>query len=94
MPDANLSDRRWTAERQLAFLDMLVKSRSVSKAARAAGMSRESAYRLRRRPAGALLGAAWDRIMLGHRFERPLPRAAEGKGRLGNGASLSNLSMS
>ena len=36
----------WTPERQLRFLDVLGRTRSVTKAARAAGMSRESAYRL------------------------------------------------
>lgn len=57
--------RRWTGERQLVFLDTLACTRSVTRAAARAGMSRESAYRLRRRPAGALFAAAWDRVMLG-----------------------------
>jgi hypothetical protein len=47
----------WTAERQIGFLAALECSRSVSKAAKAVGMSRESAYRLRDRPAGALFAA-------------------------------------
>ena len=50
----------WTAARQLAFLDTLVRTRSASEAARAAGMSRESAYRLRGRRDGALFAAIWD----------------------------------
>ena len=50
----------WTAERQLAFLAALTRTRSVTMAARAVGMSRESAYRLRGRPTGALFAAAWD----------------------------------
>jgi hypothetical protein len=50
----------WTAERQLRFLDALAGTRSVSKAAAAAGMSRESAYRLRERRDGALFAALWD----------------------------------
>jgi hypothetical protein len=49
----------WTAERQLTFLDMLWQTRSITKAARAAGMSRESAYRLRAR--AELFTALWDR---------------------------------
>ena len=50
----------WTAERQLRFLDALTRTRSVTEAAAAAGMSRESAYRLRARAEGALFGALWD----------------------------------
>jgi hypothetical protein len=53
----------WTAERQLRFLDALVHTRSVSRAAAAAGMSRESAYKLRDRREGALFGALWDRAL-------------------------------
>ena len=64
----------WTAERQLAFLRALARTRSVSRAAAAAGMSRESAYRLRTRPAGALF-AAWDRT-LAQRSQMALPRAS------------------
>ena len=47
----------WTPERQLAFLGALSVSRSVTRSAAAAGMSRESAYRLRDRPDGALFAA-------------------------------------
>lgn len=50
----------WTAERQLRFLDNLTETRSVSRAAAAAGMSRESAYRLRERRGGALFAALWN----------------------------------
>jgi len=53
----------WTAERQLRFLDALARTRSVVKAAAFAGMSRESAYRLRERKDGALFAALWDRIL-------------------------------
>ena len=53
----------WTAERQLQFLDALARTRSVSEAAESAGKSRESAYRLRERPDGALFAALWDRIL-------------------------------
>jgi molybdenum-dependent DNA-binding transcriptional regulator ModE len=56
----------WTPERQLRFLDALARSRSVTQAARAAGMTRESAYRLRKRRDGALFAAAWDRAMESH----------------------------
>jgi len=53
----------WTAERQLRFLDALAGSRSVSKAAAAAGMSRESAYRLRERRGAELFAALSDRAL-------------------------------
>lgn len=53
----------WTPERQLRFLDALTRTRSITKAAAAAGMSRESAYRLRARPEGTLFGALWDRAL-------------------------------
>ena len=51
----------WTPERQLRFLDALARTRSVTRAAAAAGISRESAYRLRDRREGALFAALWDR---------------------------------
>ena len=53
----------WTAARQLLFLEVLARTRSVSAAARSVRMSREGAYRLRRRPDAALFRAAWDRAM-------------------------------
>jgi hypothetical protein len=53
----------WTAERQLRFLDALAATRSITRAAAAAGMSRESAYRLRDRREGALFAAIWDRAL-------------------------------
>lgn len=52
----------WTAERQLHFLDVLIQTRSVTSAAAAAGMSRESAYRLRNRSEG-LFALLWDRAL-------------------------------
>jgi hypothetical protein len=53
----------WTAQRQLGFLASLSDTKSVTAAASSVSMSRESAYRLRARPHGALLAALWDRIM-------------------------------
>lgn len=58
----------WTPARQLRFLDALARTRSVTRAAAAAGMSRESAYRLRSRPSSGLFAAAWDRALLGHKL--------------------------
>ena len=53
----------WTAERQLRFLDVLARTGSVTRAAAAAGMSRESAYRLRNRASAVSFAAAWDRLL-------------------------------
>jgi hypothetical protein len=53
----------WTAERQLRFVDALASTRSIARAAAVAGMSRESAYRLRERRDGLLFGALWDRVL-------------------------------
>ena len=52
----------WTAERQVAFIAALARTGCIGKAARAAGMSRESAYRLRRRKGAESFAAAWDSI--------------------------------
>lgn len=53
-------DDGWTAERQRAFLERLAESGSVSEAARSVGMSRESAYALRRRGDARAFVQAWD----------------------------------
>lgn len=50
----------WVPERQAAFIGFLAQTRSVLAAARAVGMGRESAYRLRKRPGAAGFAAAWD----------------------------------
>src|SRR5690348_13303969 len=62
---ARPSTRRdgWTPVRQLRFLDTLARTRSVTRAAAAAGLSRKSAYRLRDRSEGALFAALWDRLI-------------------------------
>ncbi|MEL6708441.1 MAG: hypothetical protein AAFP79_09160 [Pseudomonadota bacterium] len=56
-----LTTRRdgWTAEKQRGFLQMLAATQSVSVAAKAVGMSRQSAYKLRARLDDAPFGAAW-----------------------------------
>jgi len=59
----NIRRDGWTPERQLRFLDALASTRSIAKAAACAGMSRESAYRLRERRDGALFALLWDRIL-------------------------------
>jgi hypothetical protein len=80
----------WTGVRQLVFLQALAGTRKVSAAAAAAGMSRESAYRLRRRPEGALLALLWDRTLA-----QPTPQArlaAAAKSHIEEGALLRHLS--
>jgi hypothetical protein len=72
----------WTAERQLRFLGALASTRSVTKAARAAGMSRESAYRLRKRKEGGLFAAAWDRALEGHKLAGVSSRRCGPTGRI------------
>lgn len=53
----------WTPARQAAFIGMLYETRSVVAAAKAVGMGRESAYRLRKREGAAGFAAAWDAAM-------------------------------
>ncbi len=53
-------DDGWTAERQRAFLEVLAACGSVAQAARSVGMSRESAYALRRRADARAFVQAWD----------------------------------
>jgi hypothetical protein len=54
----------WTAERQRRFCEILSHSGRVDHAVRAVGMSRESAYGLRRRAAGRAFALAWDAALL------------------------------
>ena len=50
----------WTPARQAVFIGKLFETRNVCAAARAVGMGRESAYRLRKRSGAAGFAAAWD----------------------------------
>ena len=54
----------WTEEKQRRFIEMLADTGLVSHAAKAVGMSRESANRLRRSPHGAAFARAWDAARL------------------------------
>lgn len=54
----------WTAERQAEFLAHLALTGLVGRAAKAVGMTRETAYRLRRRERAESFAAAWDTIVL------------------------------
>jgi hypothetical protein len=50
----------WTEEKQRRFIETLADTGLVNVAARAVGMSRETAYRLRRSAHGAAFARAWD----------------------------------
>ncbi|WP_335657792.1 hypothetical protein [Parasphingorhabdus sp.] len=53
----------WTPLRQAEFLGYLAETRGVKQAAARVGKSRESAYRLRRKPGAESFVAAWDSIL-------------------------------
>jgi len=57
---------RWTPDRQRLFLAALLSAGGGTRAARAAGMSRSSANRLRRRLAGTPFDRNWDRALALH----------------------------
>lgn len=59
---AALRTRRdgWTAARQRVFIGALAETGSVSDAARSAGVTPRSAYRLRSHPQAKTFAAAWD----------------------------------
>jgi hypothetical protein len=50
----------WTEEKQRRFIETLADTGLVNVAARAVGMTRETAYRLRRAAHGAAFARAWD----------------------------------
>jgi hypothetical protein len=52
----------WTVERQGRFIGLLAQTGSVAEAAREVGMSRESAWRLRRRAGAESFAHAWDMV--------------------------------
>lgn len=53
----------WSVERQCAFLGHLYLTGCVTSAARAVGMGRESAHRLRRREGAEGFSHAWDVVL-------------------------------
>ena len=75
-PGARRAPRRheWTRARIDAFLRELAATGSVSRAARSVGLSRQSAYKLRRRLAGEPFAAAWDEAVADSRLA--VPRAS------------------
>lgn len=60
------SHARWTPAKQRIFLAALLETGSVAAAARAAGMSRSSANRLRRRLSGTPFDRTWDQVLSAH----------------------------
>jgi hypothetical protein len=74
----------WTEEKQRRFIEALADTGLVSHAAKAVGMSRQSATRLRRSPHGAAFARAWDaaRLHSGSALEDiAFERAIEGEER-------------
>ena len=59
----------WTPVRQYHFLLTLADKGKIAAACRAAGVTRQSAYRLRADPRAAAFAAAWD-AALDHRSEQ------------------------
>ncbi len=60
VPTASSRHDGWTPRRQRDFITALAITGTVQRAARAVGMSRESAYKLRKRAGAESLAAAWD----------------------------------
>jgi len=54
----------WTADRQRQFIATLANTGSVAEAARAAGITARSAYRLRADPRGAAFAKAWEAAIM------------------------------
>ncbi len=71
-PFAPASHDGWSVERQTAFLRALATTHNVSAAARAVGLSRQSAYKLRARLRGQPFDMAWDAA-----FQSAFDRLAE-----------------
>lgn len=71
----------WTPDRQLAFIEALAGCGCVDEAASAVGMSRNSAYALRRRPDAQAFRLAWDAAMdhaVGRLSDAAMARAING----------------
>ena len=60
----------WTPARQARFIALLAETACVRKAAQLLGLTRESAYRLRRRPGAGSFRAAWDTAVRGKQQPR------------------------
>lgn len=60
----------WTPARQVRFIALLAETACVRKAAQLLGLTRESAYRLRRHPGAGSFRAAWDTAVRGQQQPR------------------------
>lgn len=63
-PTARAEPSYWTVQRMNAFIETLQRTHNVAAAARAAGMSRRSAYRLRARLPGHPFDRAWEAALV------------------------------
>jgi hypothetical protein len=80
-PQDTIRHDGWTTRKQLAFLRALAATQSVAQAARAVGMSRQSAYKLRARLQNGPFGAGWRMATRGARsavLEAAVDRAING----------------
>ena len=73
---------------QLDFLEALARTRNVAAAALSAGISRESAYRLRGRDPHGLFAAAWDHNKLPPPDEAPAGKGAPPADATGRGPAV------
>ncbi len=80
-PARPFAEYRWTSRKALAFLDALAQHGKVAAAARAVGMTRQSAYRLKARV--PVVAEGWSRAQaIGRavrRDERPDPALSSPK---------------
>ncbi|WP_052208472.1 hypothetical protein [Croceibacterium mercuriale] len=60
----------WTPARQARFIALLAETACVRKAAQLLGLTRESAYRLRKHPGAGSFRAAWDTAVRGKQQPR------------------------
>ncbi len=65
-PPAAPTRALWNPAKQRIFLAALLETGSVARAAQAAGMSRSSAQRLRRRLSGTPFDRSWDQVLAVH----------------------------
>lgn len=67
----------WTPAKQRIFLAALLETGSIARAARAAGMSRSSAHRLRQRLAGTPFDRLWGHVLAQHALRLADPFAPD-----------------
>jgi hypothetical protein len=80
-PSASTRADGWTPERQRQFIVELARHGGVAAAARAVGMTPQSANRLRKRPGAEAFAAAWDSAREEGRlksFDEAVIRGSEG----------------